>query len=417
MSTMKRARSNWTAREDAILRELVHKASSHPILWRELAKSIPGRSDKECRKRWWNNLVGSSTSRCSSVPVEEEGEEKEEEEEDPFKGSNRLMSKDVMDGNGSATIVSTMSADKPLMRYGSISSSEISYDDVRTKEDRSPASTQQDHNIFEEERASADTAISSTRKRRRTHGTRAQARTGDGVAGNDQNGPEGTREADVAHQYQSLPWGRKEDTNGQKANPAFSKAMKDSSYNSRTLPGLVASSTKEPTEQQQFWLGQNGTASPPNQSDCGGQNWMNEMMEQIMNDQSVPSLCFDDAMLDSTPCNSDWDPNMAFEIQDIDMASTPERLQQLTCSAHELLGFQSPVAEYPVPPLDPLIQMDAKTPGNGSCTQQTPSNTNVLDSGLYRLSIDVSCTPDQLSNIMTRLASTGSAVNVKIDTC
>jgi hypothetical protein len=286
--------------------------SSHPpILWRELAKSIPGRSDKECRKRWWNNLVGSSASRGSSVPVEEE---KEEEEEVQSNRSNRLMSNNDKDWNRSATIVGTMSADQHSMRWDSISSSDISHDDGGTREARAPTPRQQDHNGFEE-RASADTLISSTRKRKRTNDTRAQARSGDGVAGNYKDGEEGDGEADVANQYQSFSWGRKADINGQKANPAFSAVMKDPSRNSRRPPGNLASSTKKPTEQQNFWAGQNGTASPPNQSDCGGQHWMDEMMEQLMDDQSVPPLCFDEVLLDSTPCNSDWDANMAFEIQ------------------------------------------------------------------------------------------------------
>lgn len=32
--------------------------NSHPLLWRELAKHMPGRSNKDCRKRWWNSLAG-----------------------------------------------------------------------------------------------------------------------------------------------------------------------------------------------------------------------------------------------------------------------------------------------------------------------------------------------------------------------
>lgn len=30
---------------------------SRPLLWRELAKDIPGRSNKDCRRRWWNSLA------------------------------------------------------------------------------------------------------------------------------------------------------------------------------------------------------------------------------------------------------------------------------------------------------------------------------------------------------------------------
>ncbi|KAE8137490.1 Homeodomain-like protein [Aspergillus pseudotamarii] len=30
---------------------------SRPLMWRELAKSVPGRSNKDCRRRWWNSLA------------------------------------------------------------------------------------------------------------------------------------------------------------------------------------------------------------------------------------------------------------------------------------------------------------------------------------------------------------------------
>lgn len=30
---------------------------NRPLLWRELAKEIPGRSNKDCRRRWWNSLA------------------------------------------------------------------------------------------------------------------------------------------------------------------------------------------------------------------------------------------------------------------------------------------------------------------------------------------------------------------------
>ncbi|KFA67841.1 hypothetical protein S40285_08747 [Stachybotrys chlorohalonatus IBT 40285] len=57
---MNRARRNWTASEDALLRDLVQKelSNNRPLLWRELAKRIPDRSNKDCRKRWWNSLAG-----------------------------------------------------------------------------------------------------------------------------------------------------------------------------------------------------------------------------------------------------------------------------------------------------------------------------------------------------------------------
>ncbi|KAK4236807.1 Myb-related protein B [Achaetomium macrosporum] len=60
---MARARRNWTAEEDYALRKAVNQAltQSRPLLWRELAKSVPGRSNKDCRRRWWNSLVTGTT--------------------------------------------------------------------------------------------------------------------------------------------------------------------------------------------------------------------------------------------------------------------------------------------------------------------------------------------------------------------
>ncbi|KAJ6783325.1 hypothetical protein PWT90_02560 [Aphanocladium album] len=56
---MGRARRKWTPEEDALLRTVVSAAlaESRPLLWRELAKDIPGRSNKDCRRRWWNSLA------------------------------------------------------------------------------------------------------------------------------------------------------------------------------------------------------------------------------------------------------------------------------------------------------------------------------------------------------------------------
>ncbi|OTA83730.1 hypothetical protein M434DRAFT_43997, partial [Hypoxylon sp. CO27-5] len=36
-------------------------AQGRPLLWRDLAKSVPGRSNKDCRRRWWNSLADGTT--------------------------------------------------------------------------------------------------------------------------------------------------------------------------------------------------------------------------------------------------------------------------------------------------------------------------------------------------------------------
>ncbi|KAL2285081.1 hypothetical protein FJTKL_08327 [Diaporthe vaccinii] len=59
-STAGRQRRAWTAHEDELLRNAVNKATlqSRGLVWRELAKSVPGRTNKDCRRRWWNSLAG-----------------------------------------------------------------------------------------------------------------------------------------------------------------------------------------------------------------------------------------------------------------------------------------------------------------------------------------------------------------------
>lgn len=82
---MPRERRRWTAEEDACLQETVRSGEhlwrpmfrkrcssgicpdtcmtaidqSRPLLWREIAKSVPGRSNKDCRRRWCNSLSSS----------------------------------------------------------------------------------------------------------------------------------------------------------------------------------------------------------------------------------------------------------------------------------------------------------------------------------------------------------------------
>ncbi|KAL2166075.1 hypothetical protein VTG60DRAFT_3309 [Thermothelomyces hinnuleus] len=56
---MGRTKRNWTPHEDALLRAAVNDAlaNSRPLLWRDLAKAVPGRTNKDCRRRWWNALA------------------------------------------------------------------------------------------------------------------------------------------------------------------------------------------------------------------------------------------------------------------------------------------------------------------------------------------------------------------------
>ncbi|KAL5341116.1 hypothetical protein BJX70DRAFT_396170 [Aspergillus crustosus] len=55
---MTRERRKWTPEEDTLLQKAVQAAiaESRPLLWREISKSIPTRSNKDCRRRWCNSL-------------------------------------------------------------------------------------------------------------------------------------------------------------------------------------------------------------------------------------------------------------------------------------------------------------------------------------------------------------------------
>ncbi|KAL4768500.1 hypothetical protein BDW60DRAFT_210926 [Aspergillus nidulans var. acristatus] len=77
---MTRERRKWTPEEDILLRRAVQAGfginytaitESRPLLWREIAKSVPSRSNKDCRRRWCNSL---STSLSKGPWTESEDE-------------------------------------------------------------------------------------------------------------------------------------------------------------------------------------------------------------------------------------------------------------------------------------------------------------------------------------------------------
>ncbi|KAL8785492.1 MAG: hypothetical protein Q9213_003318 [Squamulea squamosa] len=78
---MGRERRRWTAEEDSLLREAVRKVvadvqskatrESRPLLWRELAKNVPERTNKDCRRRWCN-ILSDGTAKGSWAESEDE---------------------------------------------------------------------------------------------------------------------------------------------------------------------------------------------------------------------------------------------------------------------------------------------------------------------------------------------------------
>ncbi|KAM6490717.1 hypothetical protein JOM56_014060 [Amanita muscaria] len=55
-----RERRSWTAREDQLLREAVEREDPHnpnPSKWHAIAKHVPNRTNKDCRKRWFAKMA------------------------------------------------------------------------------------------------------------------------------------------------------------------------------------------------------------------------------------------------------------------------------------------------------------------------------------------------------------------------
>ncbi|KAF8972329.1 hypothetical protein BDZ97DRAFT_1784225 [Flammula alnicola] len=55
-----RERRSWTAKEDQLLREAVQKEdpdNANPSKWHAIAKHVPNRTNKDCRKRWFAKMA------------------------------------------------------------------------------------------------------------------------------------------------------------------------------------------------------------------------------------------------------------------------------------------------------------------------------------------------------------------------
>ncbi|KAG6889399.1 hypothetical protein C0992_005392 [Termitomyces sp. T32_za158] len=69
-----RERRSWTAKEDQLLREAVAKEdpdNSNPSKWHAIAKHVPNRTNKDCRKRWFAKMA-SDVVKGGWAPEEDE---------------------------------------------------------------------------------------------------------------------------------------------------------------------------------------------------------------------------------------------------------------------------------------------------------------------------------------------------------
>ncbi|PTU20442.1 hypothetical protein P175DRAFT_0502564 [Aspergillus ochraceoroseus IBT 24754] len=153
------------------------------------------------------------------------------------------------------------------------------------------------------------------------------------------------------------------------------------------------------------------------QLSCGSQPWMDDMMGQMISGETVSPVYFGEGFFGATPQGSEEDTSMSFGVHDDDEDEQSQELKRALFPECEMPDSFSPTPGYLLTPGGSLSWMDGTTLSHQSSIKGTTMDMDVSESLLYQVSIDLSCTADQLSNIMTRLASTGSAVNVKIDTC
>ena len=68
ISRSPKIRGSWMKEEDLLLEELVKKGFK---FWREISSQMPGRTPKQCRERWQQNLQP-SLSKAPFTPQEDE---------------------------------------------------------------------------------------------------------------------------------------------------------------------------------------------------------------------------------------------------------------------------------------------------------------------------------------------------------
>lgn len=95
---------------------------SRPLLWRELAREVPGRTNKDCRRRWCNVLAGGMAK----------GSWTESEDERLSRAVDQLGPKWV----GVADLVRTRNSDQCASHWTQILSPDINYSDFTPDEVR-----------------------------------------------------------------------------------------------------------------------------------------------------------------------------------------------------------------------------------------------------------------------------------------
>ncbi|PYI36255.1 hypothetical protein BP00DRAFT_149943 [Aspergillus indologenus CBS 114.80] len=427
---MKRTRRSWTSKEDELLRKLVQTAldTSHTVLWSELAQKVPGRSNKDCRKRWWNTLAGGNIKGAWSPEEDQRLSEAVREH-----GNNWTQI---------AALVGSRCADQCSSHWRQVLRPNVSYCNWTEQEDEELLKAVQTHGT------NWSTIAAFHHPPRTGLGLKnryARIRAKDKDAGRS-----------VLHKGPSAPGGKRSKVvkpRRKRSSPQIGIApdcdeqMRGGSTPDN-CPGTLEpqgrfphpDERKEPAcwwtrspnntpigywETSTSWVG-HGTIdprlilpSPPGSEDC----WMNstpDLTVSAMGNSRLPSF---DRVLDATQADNDRDRQMLLFPPDeyptdmsfrtvheaLYLAPDPCSLGNSRHSSTEPLHPFLTMAELDLMPREPSPR--ALFPGTNPSHHERTAETN-----MHRVSLSLSCTTSQLSSIMSRVADTGAAVNMTVDT-
>ncbi|KUI52983.1 Myb-related protein B [Cytospora mali] len=438
--------------------------NKRPLLWRELAKQIPGRSNKDCRKRWWNSLAG-STAKGAWSPEEDrrliEAVEKY--------GTNWMKV---------AGAVGTRCGDQCSGHWRHVLNPNINYCDWTTEEDdqlleavrvygtnwstiasfHTPQRTtlalknqywklrQRSQNTSKtsspkpSSSASSDTASTTATEKPKTANTNRTSCSSADEAEGDEDDDEDV-EMDLRNDESETEWPDVDMNHADEYGQADPTWLGDWTEESAPQQRLV--SPKHPVPLAPLWTGHH--AEVPS---TGRETWMEGLAEPGMSgDSSTSSLYSKDSFFGPAPHEGgEQSANMAFEgqgqppqraaddeTQNLYFADLDDILQQYNPVVGGNLAGPVPVTTgtFPTTTVDMLNPVSPGNPGCkdisivtalpvdpalGTSTGDASPPSKAAESLSHSVSIKFSCTTGQLSNIMSLLASTGLPVNMKIDT-
>ncbi|OJK01925.1 hypothetical protein ASPACDRAFT_40742 [Aspergillus aculeatus ATCC 16872] len=441
---MKRSRRSWTTKEDELLRKLVqncgcmensshnsfpHLASSRTlilssataldtsdtVLWSELAQKVPGRSNKDCRKRWWNTLAGGNIKGVWSPEEDKRLSEAVREHGNNWTQIATLVGSRCADQCSSHWRQVLRPNDEELLKavqthgtnWSAISafhnpprtglSLKNRYTRIRVKEERAGPSV-----------LSKGPPAPGDRRNRVVKLGRKRSFPQRGIT---PDCDEQLREGRTSDECPDSPDAPREYLHPIELKPPASWSIRS--------PNNASSNCRETSTP---WVG-HGTIDPRlilpcpfSTEDCRVDSTPNLTVSAI-GGSWLPSF---DRVLDATQAENDWDrqvlllPRDAYPTDNsfrtvheaLYLAPDPCSLRSSRHSSTEPLHPFLTMTELDLMPREPSLR--ASVP-SGSCEKTAETN-------MHRVSLDLSCTTSQFSSIMSRVADTGAVVNMTVDT-